>query len=140
MLFVICLFIRMETLNFHKVCNSRTDVSGVCGIYYFLFDKLWYLMMCFGWRFSILRGKYWFSDIAINIANIKYRKTSQDIIQRKYQNLLLFTESYSGDNRQVQNGFRLGINEQTFLISWIAVKQCLIGITVLVRIFPEGPT
>ena len=32
------LFIRMETLNFHKVCNSRKAVPSVCGIYYFLFD------------------------------------------------------------------------------------------------------
>ena len=27
------LFTRMETLNFHKVCNSRIAVSCVCGIY-----------------------------------------------------------------------------------------------------------
>ena len=47
----------------------------------------------------------------------RFHKTLQDIIQRKYQNLLVFIESCSGDHRQIQKGFKLGINEQVFLIS-----------------------
>ena len=32
----------------------------------------------------------------------------QDIIQRIYQNLLVFIESYSGDHRQIQKRVSLG--------------------------------
>ena len=56
-------------------------------------------------------------DSQISRFILKYHKTLQDIIQRKYQNLLVFIESYSGDHRQIQKGFKLGINEQIFLIS-----------------------
>ena len=56
-------------------------------------------------------------DSQISRLIVEYRKTLQDIIQRKYQNLLVFIESYSGDHRQIQKGFKLGINEEIFLIS-----------------------
>ena len=56
-------------------------------------------------------------DSQISRFILKYQKTLQDIIQRKYQNLLVFIESCSGDHRQIQKGFKLGINEQIFLIS-----------------------
>ena len=56
-------------------------------------------------------------DSQISRFIVKYHKTPQDIIQRKYRNnLLVFIESYSGDHRQIQS-FRLGINGQIFLIS-----------------------
>ena len=48
-----------------------------------------------------------YRDLLLNIA--KHRK-----IKKVFN---VFNESYSGDHREIQKGFKLAINEQIFLIS-----------------------